>query len=236
MPDKVTNVFISGVGGQGILLASEILSEVALARGLDVKKSEVHGMAQRGGSVVSHVRFGEKVYSPVIAEREADLLVSFEKMEGLRWIHYLAPGGAVIVNSQEILPSGLEEYPKGMDDGIRERQADALIIDALALAKEAGNARAVTSGRAPSRSESRRRRSTSTSRPSNSAARPRSASSTCVGRGPFPSGAQTIAASRLNSPEGKGPRPTFSRARVVRQEEPWMLCLRRELRRRAPCV
>ncbi len=143
MPDKVTNVFISGVGGQGILLASEILSEVALARGLDVKKSEVHGMAQRGGSVVSHVRFGEKVYSPVIAEREADLLVSFEKMEGLRWIHYLAPGGAVIVNSQEILPSGLEEYPKGMDDGIRERQADALIIDALALAKEAGNARAV---------------------------------------------------------------------------------------------
>ena len=143
MPDKVTNVFISGVGGQGILLASEILSEVALARGLDVKKSEVHGMAQRGGSVVSHVRFGKKVYSPVIAEREADLLISFEKMEGLRWIHYLAPGGAVIVNSQEILPSGLEEYPKGMDEEIRERQPDALIIDAFSLAKEAGNARAV---------------------------------------------------------------------------------------------
>jgi indolepyruvate ferredoxin oxidoreductase beta subunit len=143
MPDKVTNVFISGVGGQGILLASEILSEVALARGLDVKKSEVHGMAQRGGSVVSHVRFGEKVYSPVIAEREADILVSFEKMEGLRWIHYLAPGGTVIVNSQEIVPSGLEEYPKGMADRIKERQSDALLIDALGLAKEAGNARAV---------------------------------------------------------------------------------------------
>jgi indolepyruvate ferredoxin oxidoreductase beta subunit len=143
MPDKVTNVFISGVGGQGILLASEILSEVALARGLDVKKSEVHGMAQRGGSVVSHVRFGEKVYSPVIAEREADLLVSFEKMEGLRWIHYVAPGGTVIVNSQEIVPSGLEEYPRGMADAIRARHPDALVIDALALAKEAGNTRAV---------------------------------------------------------------------------------------------
>ncbi len=143
MANGTTNVFISGVGGQGILLASEILSEVALARGMDVKKSEVHGMAQRGGSVVSHVRFGEKVYSPVIAEREADLLVSFEKMEALRWIHYLAPNGTVIVNTQEIVPSGLEEYPKGMDDGIRERRPDAHFLDAFALAKEAGNARAV---------------------------------------------------------------------------------------------
>ncbi len=143
MQDKVTNVFISGVGGQGILLASEVLAEVALARGLDVKKSEVHGMAQRGGSVVSHVRFGEKVYSPVIAEREADLLVSFEKMEALRWIHFLAPGGTVVVNSQEILPSGMEAYPDGMDENIRARQSDALLLDALGLAKEAGNARSV---------------------------------------------------------------------------------------------
>jgi indolepyruvate ferredoxin oxidoreductase beta subunit len=143
MPNEVTNVFIAGVGGQGILLASEILSAVALSHGLDVKKSEVHGMAQRGGSVVSHVRFGEKVYSPVIAEREADLLASFEKMEALRWIHYLADGGTVIVNDQEIVPSGLEEYPDGLGDGIRSRVPDALFLDALALARDAGNARAV---------------------------------------------------------------------------------------------
>jgi indolepyruvate ferredoxin oxidoreductase beta subunit len=143
MLNEVTNVFIAGVGGQGILLASEILSEVALSRGLDVKKSEVHGMAQRGGAVVSHVRFGEKVYSPVIAEREAHLLVSFEKMEALRWIRYLADDGTVIVNDQEIVPSGLEEYPDGLGDEIRSRVPDALFLDALALAKEAGNARAV---------------------------------------------------------------------------------------------
>jgi indolepyruvate ferredoxin oxidoreductase beta subunit len=143
MPDKVTNVFICGVGGQGILLASEILSEVAMGRGLDAKKSEVHGMAQRGGSVVSHVRYGKKVYSPVIAEGEADLLVSFEKMEALRWIHYLKPGGHAVVNTQEIVPSGLESYPKGIDEDIRKRVPDALFVDALALAGEAGNTKAV---------------------------------------------------------------------------------------------
>ena len=143
MADKVTNVFIAGVGGQGILLASEILSEVALARGLDVKKSEVHGMAQRGGSVVSHVRFGKKVHSPVVTEGEADVLVSFEKMEALRWIHYLKAGGKVVVNTQEIIPSGLDEYPRDLDAKIRERAPDTVFVDALALAKEAGNVRAV---------------------------------------------------------------------------------------------
>jgi indolepyruvate ferredoxin oxidoreductase beta subunit len=137
------DVFISGVGGQGILLASEILSDVALAHGLDVKKSEVHGMAQRGGSVVSHVRFGEKVYSPVIAEGEADLLVSFEKMEALRWVHYVSPEGTVIVNDQEIVPSGLEQYPDGVDEGLSDRAPRALLIDALRLANEAGHPRAV---------------------------------------------------------------------------------------------
>jgi len=143
MAVRVTNVFIAGVGGQGILLASEILSEAALARGLDVKKSEVHGMAQRGGSVVSHVRFGAKVHSPVIAEGEADVLVAFEKMEALRWIHFVKPGGRVVVNAQEIIPSGLEEYPKDLDAKIRERAPDAVFVDALSLAKEAGNVRAV---------------------------------------------------------------------------------------------
>jgi len=144
---RTTNVFISGVGGQGILLASEILSDVALAHGLDVKKSEVHGMAQRGGSVVSHVRFGEKVYSPVIAEREADLLVSFEKMEALRWIHYIAPEGTVVINDQQIVPSGMERYPEDIDEGISKRAPNAHILDALALANEAGNARAVNTVR-----------------------------------------------------------------------------------------
>lgn len=143
MPDRVTNVFICGVGGQGILLASEILSEVALATGLDVKKSEVHGMAQRGGAVVSHVRFGSEVHSPVIADGEADLLVSFEKMEALRWLHALKPGGGLVVNSQEIVPSGLDKYPSGIDEELRERVPDLLSIDALALAREAGTIRAV---------------------------------------------------------------------------------------------
>lgn len=143
MPDRVTNVFICGVGGQGILLASEILSEAALARGLDVKKSEVHGMAQRGGAVVSHVRFGREVHSPVIADGEADLLVSFEKMEALRWLHALREGGKLVVNNQEIVPSGLDAYPQGIDEDLRRRVPDLLAVDALRLAREAGTVRAV---------------------------------------------------------------------------------------------
>jgi len=143
MAGKTTNVFIAGVGGQGILLASEILSDVALAKGLDVKKSEVHGMAQRGGSVVSHVRFGDEVHSPVITAGEADLLVSFEKMEALRWVQAVAPGGKVIVNTQEIVPSGQEVYPKDIDSQMDQRAPGTLRIDALALAKEAGHIRAV---------------------------------------------------------------------------------------------
>jgi indolepyruvate ferredoxin oxidoreductase beta subunit len=143
MPKGTTDVFIAGVGGQGILLASEILSDMALARGLDVKKSEVHGMAQRGGSVVSHVRFGEKVYSPVIAEGEADVLVSFEKMEALRWVHYVSSEGTVVVNDQEIVPSGMEQYPDGIDAELAKRAPDAHMLDALTLANEAGHARAV---------------------------------------------------------------------------------------------
>ncbi|HYW68130.1 MAG TPA: indolepyruvate oxidoreductase subunit beta, partial [bacterium] len=143
MEERTTNVFIAGVGGQGILLASEILSDMALAKGLDVKKSEVHGMAQRGGSVVSHVRFGRKVHSPVIAEREADVLVSFEKMEALRWVHYVSPEGTVVVNDQEIVPSGMERYPDGIDEELAKRAPGAHKFDALKLAEEAGHARAV---------------------------------------------------------------------------------------------
>ncbi len=143
MAGKTKNVFIAGVGGQGIILASEILSDAALAKGLDVKKSEVHGMAQRGGSVVSHVRFGEEVHSPVITAGEADLLVSFEKMEALRWVQAVAPGGKIIVNTQEIVPSGQEVYPKDIDSQMDERAPGTIRIDALKLAKEAGHIRAV---------------------------------------------------------------------------------------------
>ena len=140
---ETTNVLIVGVGGQGVLLASEVLTAAAVEAGFDAKKSEVHGMAQRGGSVVSHVRFGEKVHSPVIAPGEADLLVSFEKMEAVRWIHSLAADGKVIVNDQEIVPSGLETYPDDVDSQLAERAPDALKIDALGLAREAGHPRAV---------------------------------------------------------------------------------------------
>ncbi len=143
MSGKTTNVFICGVGGQGILLASEILSEVALARGLDIKKSEVHGMAQRGGAVVSHVRFGERVHSPVIANGEADILVSFEKLEALRWLHSLSPSGVLVVNDQEITPSGMETYPDNVDSELEKRAPGRHVVNALSLAMQAGHPRAV---------------------------------------------------------------------------------------------
>lgn len=98
------NILIIGVGGQGILFASEILSEVILKAGYDVKKSEVHGMAQRGGSVSSHVRFGEKVYSPLIQEGKADILLAFEPAEALRWIHFVKKEGFVLVNENQLIP------------------------------------------------------------------------------------------------------------------------------------
>jgi indolepyruvate ferredoxin oxidoreductase beta subunit len=138
-----TNVFICGVGGQGILLSSKILSSLALHEGNDVKKSEVHGMAQRGGSVVSHVRFGKKVHSPLIEEGQADYLLAFEKMEALRWLHFLRPGGTAIVNTLQLLPSGAETYPEGLEDEIRGRAENTVFVEADRLAAEAGSPRAV---------------------------------------------------------------------------------------------
>jgi len=143
MSDTITNVFICGVGGQGILLSSKILSALALNEGLDVKKSEVHGMAQRGGSVVSHVRYGREVFSPVIEEQCADFLLAFEKMEALRWLHFLKPGGTAIVNKLELLPSGLDNYPAGLEKEIEERCERAIFVEAEKLAREAGSPRAV---------------------------------------------------------------------------------------------
>lgn len=144
---KTTNIMIVGVGGQGTLLASKVLGRVLLDAGYDVKVSEVHGMSQRGGSVVTYVRYGEKVYSPVIDEGEADCIVSFELLEALRWLSYLKPGGRMIVNLQKIDPmpviTGAAAYP---DDALAQMQKLPLKLSAydyLVLAEQAGSAKAV---------------------------------------------------------------------------------------------
>jgi indolepyruvate ferredoxin oxidoreductase beta subunit len=132
------NVFLAGVGGQGILLASEVLGEAFLSSGYDVKKSEVHGMAQRGGAVTTHLRFGPKVYSPLIEPGAADLLIAFEKLEALRFLHYLKPDGVAVVNAQEIPPapvsSGRERYPDGIEERLREVTSQVHVVDALGAA------------------------------------------------------------------------------------------------------
>ncbi len=134
-----------GVGGQGTLLASRVLGRLFVDLGYDVKISEVHGMAQRGGSVVTHVRYGTKVFSPLVEPGTADILLAFEKMEALRWIHFLKPQGRAIINSQEIEPMsvimGEYEYPKDLEDRIRRACAGAVFFDALAVAEELGNAK-----------------------------------------------------------------------------------------------
>ncbi|TYP00326.1 indolepyruvate ferredoxin oxidoreductase beta subunit [Geothermobacter ehrlichii] len=146
MVETITNIYLVGVGGQGILLASEILSEALMLAGHDVKKAEVHGMAQRGGSVVSHVRFGSRVYSPIIPEGEGDILFGFELLETYRHLHFLRPDGRVIVNDLRILPPGvnlgLQEYPDAIAERISEAFADTTIVDAASLATKAGSERA----------------------------------------------------------------------------------------------
>ncbi len=147
MKNGITSVLIVGVGGQGVLLASEILTEVAKVMGLDAKKSEVHGMSQRGGVVTSHVRFGEKVYSPLIPSGEADLILAFELAEGLRWIHQLAEGGTFIVNDHKLVPpitsTGKFFYPEDAMGRIKARVPDAKLVKATDIAKELGNPRLV---------------------------------------------------------------------------------------------
>lgn len=143
------NFFLAGVGGQGILLAGEILCHVFLEAGFDVKKSEVHGMAQRGGSVTSHVRCGPRVFSPIIPEGEADVLMGFEALEALRWIHFLKKDGVLLVNRQQINPttvtSGRMNYPARIYDVLRKRHPRTRIVDGLKLARKAGDVRAVNS-------------------------------------------------------------------------------------------
>ena len=141
------NIMIVGVGGQGTLLASRILGNTVINEGYDVKVSEVHGMSQRGGSVVTYVRFGEKVYSPIITQGEADLIISFEKLEAARYAPFLKKGGRIVVNTQEIDPMpviiGAAEYPAGVLDELTAKGVRVEAMDALALAEKAGSAKAV---------------------------------------------------------------------------------------------
>lgn len=143
----VKNIMIVGVGGQGTLLASKLLGWVLVNQGYDVKVSEVHGMSQRGGSVVTYVRFGEKVYSPVIDKGEADVILSFEKLEAARWLEYLKPNGKIIVNTQEMEPmpviTGNAEYPSDLIEKMKSAGADVDAQDFLEFANKAGSSKAV---------------------------------------------------------------------------------------------
>lgn len=144
---SVVNILIVGVGGQGTLLASTVLGNLALNGGLDVKLSEVHGMAQRGGSVVTHVRFGEKVYAPIVDKGQADIIIAFEELEALRYLSFLKPGGKLYVNSQEILPmpviTGAAKYPENIREFMEENHISVEFVDALSIAREVGNIKAV---------------------------------------------------------------------------------------------
>ena len=143
---ETKNIMIVGVGGQGSLLASKLLGRLLLNEGYDVKVSEVHGMSQRGGSVVTYVRYGDKVYSPIIDKGEADFIVSFEKLEAARYASFLKTGGKIIVNSQEIEPmpviTGAAQYPHDALDNLTEKGMDIDCVDALSLALEAGSSKA----------------------------------------------------------------------------------------------
>ena len=144
--NNTKNILIVGVGGQGTLLASRILGNTVIGQGYDVKVSEVHGMSQRGGSVVTYVKFGEKVYSPIIDKGEADIILAFELLEAYRALPYLKKGGKMIINTQQINPmpviTGAASYPKDIE-GKLSSVCDLTAIDALELAKQAGNIKAL---------------------------------------------------------------------------------------------
>jgi indolepyruvate ferredoxin oxidoreductase beta subunit len=144
---KTTNIMIVGVGGQGSLLASKLLGRLLVNAGYDVKVSEVHGMSQRGGSVVTYVRFGDKVCSPVIDAGQADFIVSFEILEAARWLGYLAPGGQIVTNTQQVDPmpviTGAMTYPEDLAEKMRAAGAKVDAFDAPQAATEAGSAKAV---------------------------------------------------------------------------------------------
>lgn len=141
------NILIVGVGGQGTLLTGRIIGNYAMIKGQDVKMSEVHGMAQRGGSVLMQVKYGDKVHSPLVEPGEADIIFAFEKLEALRYIHYLKEDGVIIANTQRIDPMpvvmGMDEYPEDVETQIKSMNDKACLIDALSIAKEIGNVRVV---------------------------------------------------------------------------------------------
>ena len=142
------NILIVGVGGQGTLLASVLLGNLALQKGYDVKLSEVHGMSQRGGDVVTHVKINDTtVASPLIEKGEADIIIAFEKLEAYRWLPYLKEGGAMYVNTQQIMPMpvvlGQVDYPEDVDEALAKATGELVEFDALAIAEEAGSSKAV---------------------------------------------------------------------------------------------
>ena len=144
---QTKNIMIVGVGGQGTLLASKLLGRLLLEKGYDLKVSEVHGMSQRGGSVVTYVRFGDKVYSPIIDKGQADYIISFELLEAARWTEYLAPGGTIITNTQQTKPmpviTGAMAYPENIVEKVAALGLNIDAIDALSLAEQAGSSKAV---------------------------------------------------------------------------------------------
>ncbi len=146
MENNTTNILVAGVGGQGVILASDIMSEVFMEAGYDVKKSEVHGMAMRGGIVTSHFRFGKKVYSPLIKEGEVDILFSFEQLEGLRWINHLRPNGKILMNDHKINPPAVNlgemEYPKAIPERIKSKFKEFYLVQGTEIASQLGDIRA----------------------------------------------------------------------------------------------
>ncbi|MGI9953420.1 indolepyruvate oxidoreductase subunit beta [Moorellaceae bacterium AZ2] len=147
MNREVTSVLLVGVGGQGTVLAGRVLARAAMSLGGEVKVSDIHGMAQRGGSVVTQVRFGPKVYAPVVEAGTADYLVAFEKLEAYRWLSYLKPQGVLIVNNQEIPPlpvlTGAATYPTGLLEALGQRVGNMIVVEALEEARRAGSVKAV---------------------------------------------------------------------------------------------
>ena len=146
MKNSTTNILVAGVGGQGVILASDIMSEVFMEAGYDVKKSEIHGMAMRGGIVTSHFRFGKKVYSPLIKEGEVDILFAFEQLEGLRWINHLKRNGKIVMNDNKINPPAVNlgdmEYPKGIPEIIGSKFKGFYLVKGTDIALQIGDIRA----------------------------------------------------------------------------------------------
>jgi len=146
MDHQTTNVLVAGVGGQGVILASDIMCEVFMEAGFDVKKSEIHGMAMRGGIVTSHFRFGKKVYSPLIKEGEVDILFAFEQLEGLRWINHVRPNGKILMNDNKVNPPAVNlgemDYPKNIPETIQTKFKNFYLVKGTEIALQAGDVRA----------------------------------------------------------------------------------------------